>query len=62
MWTLKLGVNLYQFPLDDFLSIDIYFTKKLEKLFHWANIPDEVKSESNFSGNASINLKPSLAG
>ena len=35
-------------------------SKNRKKLFHWANIPDGVKSESSFWGQISINLNPSL--
>ena len=39
-------------------SVDM--SKNRKKLFHWANIPDGVKSESSFLGQISINLYPSL--
>ena len=48
------------FSIGRFLVFFVYMSKNRKKVFHWANFPDDVKSESRFWGQLSINLNLSL--
>ena len=53
-------VTIAVFHWQIFARFFVYIPKNPEKSFHWANIPDGVKSRIDFWGHISINLNPSL--